>query len=163
LKRLLKPSFECEGAADGEAAQRLIRGDAFALVLLDLDLPKVDGFQVLEHIKEHRPLVPVVIVSADARPDSIITAKPFEDARGLTGRLQRAVSQALSPKAVSELLLVLEDERRPLPRYTDARQIVLAQFQRTYLERLMKASSGNLSAASRLSGIDRANLRRALG
>jgi DNA-binding protein Fis len=38
----------------------------------------------------------------------------------------------------------------------------MTEFQRTYLERLMRDSKGNLSAASRLSGIDRANLRRAL-
>jgi DNA-binding NtrC family response regulator len=172
LRRLLKPAFDCEGVGDGEQAQRIIQHNAFDMVLLDLSLPHVDGFQLLAELRQHKPHVPVVILSADARPDTIITAmrrgacdyvvKPFNDVRGLTARLQRAHEQSLGSRTIADLLLVLEDEQRPLPRYSEARQIVLTQFQRVYLGRLMREAGGNLSAASRLSGIDRANLRRAL-
>jgi two-component system response regulator HydG len=46
--------------------------------------------------------------------------------------------------------------------YSDARAEVLREFDRAYLEELMQATAGNLSAAARRSGIDRSNLRRML-
>jgi two-component system, NtrC family, response regulator HydG len=46
--------------------------------------------------------------------------------------------------------------------YSEARAEVLREFDRAYLEELMQATGGNLSAASRRSGIDRSNLRRML-
>ena len=172
LKRLLKPTFDCEGVNDSEEALRVIHDGVFDLAVVDVELPRIDGFALLERYKQLRPQLPVVMLSGDARPNTIIGAmrrgacdfvvKPFEDARGLPARLMSAVTRALSPRAITELLLVLEDSKKPLPRYSEARQSVLHEFQRSYLERLMREAGGNLSAASRLSGIDRANLRRAL-
>jgi transcriptional regulator of acetoin/glycerol metabolism len=46
--------------------------------------------------------------------------------------------------------------------YSQARADLLRDFDRTYLQALMTASEGNLSAAARRSGIDRSNLRRML-
>jgi two-component system response regulator HydG len=46
--------------------------------------------------------------------------------------------------------------------YSQARADVLRDFDRAYLEELMRATEGNLSAAARRSGIDRSNLRRML-
>ena len=46
--------------------------------------------------------------------------------------------------------------------YSEARSEVMRDFDRAYLEELMQATGGNLSAAARRSGIDRSNLRRML-
>jgi two-component system response regulator HydG len=46
--------------------------------------------------------------------------------------------------------------------YSQARADLLRDFDRAYLEELMHATEGNLSAAARRSGIDRSNLRRML-
>jgi two-component system response regulator HydG len=46
--------------------------------------------------------------------------------------------------------------------YSEARAALLRDFDRSYLEELMRVSEGNLSAAARRSGIDRSNLRRML-
>ncbi len=172
LKRLLKPAFDCEGCSDGDTAIAKLRDGEWAVALLDLDIPPIDGWAVLDHVRTKMPSLPVVMLSADGRPDTIISAmrrgacdfvvKPFENPRGLAARLQNAATQGLGPHTITELLMVLEDHNKPLPRYSEARQTVLAEFTRAYLERLMREAGGNLSAASRLSGIDRANLRRAL-
>jgi DNA-binding response OmpR family regulator len=56
--------FQVEEAADGEAAVRLARERAPALILLDLRLPRIDGLQALAQIREADPQVAVVIVAA---------------------------------------------------------------------------------------------------
>jgi transcriptional regulator of acetoin/glycerol metabolism len=46
--------------------------------------------------------------------------------------------------------------------YGKAREQCLRAFERAYLSRLLEAAAGSISQASRLSGMDRANLRRLL-
>jgi DNA-binding response OmpR family regulator len=58
--------FTVDAAGDGhEGLRRAVLG-AYDLVVLDLLLPKLDGLAVLRELQQHRPEVPVVIVSARA-------------------------------------------------------------------------------------------------
>ena len=50
-------------AADGEAAMDLV-GPSTKAVLLDLHMPKWDGFRCLEYLKENHPGVPAIVLSA---------------------------------------------------------------------------------------------------
>src|SRR5262249_47154767 len=55
-----------ETARDGEEAIALLETSAFDLVLLDVMMPKVDGFQVLTWLKDQARLrdLPVIMISA---------------------------------------------------------------------------------------------------
>jgi DNA-binding response OmpR family regulator len=53
-------------AEDGEQAQLRVDEADFDLVVLDLVLPKVDGFEVLNHIRTQKRSLPVLILSARA-------------------------------------------------------------------------------------------------
>jgi two-component system copper resistance phosphate regulon response regulator CusR len=56
--------FSVDGAGDGKAGvDRAVRG-AYDLVILDLLLPKLDGFAVLRQLQNRLPELPIVIVSA---------------------------------------------------------------------------------------------------
>ncbi|MBK7661364.1 MAG: response regulator transcription factor [Betaproteobacteria bacterium] len=55
-------------AASGDEAERLLVPDAFDLVLLDLGLPRVDGFEVLRRMRERRVKVPVLVLTARDAP-----------------------------------------------------------------------------------------------
>jgi len=46
--------------------------------------------------------------------------------------------------------------------YKQAREHAIGQFERTYFERLLRRTDGNLSEAARIAGLDRSNLRRTL-
>jgi DNA-binding response OmpR family regulator len=49
-----KERFAVESIADGrKAAERIERGDAVDLVLLDVMLPYTDGFELLEKLRAH--------------------------------------------------------------------------------------------------------------
>lgn len=57
---------EITTVADGAEALRLLDTRQFDLVLLDIKMPRVDGFDVLKHIQNTPSLsrIPVVIVSS---------------------------------------------------------------------------------------------------
>jgi DNA-binding response OmpR family regulator len=58
--------YAVDVACDGEQAQSLVDEAEFDLVILDLVLPKLDGFEVLNHIRTRNPSLPVMILSGRA-------------------------------------------------------------------------------------------------
>ena len=67
---LAQEGFQVEEAQNGaEAIRALARprspSDGLCLMLLDLTLPQVNGFDVLRHCGQEESHVPVVVVSAD--------------------------------------------------------------------------------------------------
>src|SRR5215470_18512154 len=63
-----------ETAHDGEDAIARLKTDRFDLVLLDVQMPKVDGYQVLAWIKEQAELrdLPVIMISALNEMSSVV-------------------------------------------------------------------------------------------
>jgi len=55
--------FEVDEAEDGEAAIQHLKHREVDLILLDLQMPVVDGFDVLCYIQEHRRSLPVILLS----------------------------------------------------------------------------------------------------
>ena len=60
---LEQDGMEVECAYDGEEALRLATEHAYDKILLDLMLPKMDGFEVCQHIREFSD-VPIVMLTA---------------------------------------------------------------------------------------------------
>jgi DNA-binding response OmpR family regulator len=95
MRNALKRILEAEGyrvslACDGLELSRVLEGSRLDLILLDVNLPWVDGLEMCRLIKGHQALsmVPVIMVSArkgqedisagiDAGADDYIT-KPFD-------------------------------------------------------------------------------------
>ncbi len=70
LANLLKQRLEREGfgvavARDGEEGLKLLREQRFSLLLLDIILPKISGFELMETMRADPQLgqVPVIIIS----------------------------------------------------------------------------------------------------
>src|SRR5450432_2951484 len=68
---LLTRSLELQGhsiasAENGRIALEMLRGESFDLVLLDMEMPEMDGFQVLEQLVNDRRLrdLPVIVTSS---------------------------------------------------------------------------------------------------
>ncbi|AKM39428.1 transcriptional regulator [Burkholderia contaminans FFH2055] len=80
--------FAVDHMADGEAADHVLRTQDYALVILDLGLPKLDGLEVLRRLRARRNPVPVLILTAHGSVEDRVKgldlgaddylAKPFE-------------------------------------------------------------------------------------
>lgn len=60
------------GAASGEIGLALIESEDFAMVLLDLRMPGMDGFEALHHIRardDAKAQIPVIVLTADTAVD----------------------------------------------------------------------------------------------
>lgn len=69
--KLLMSGYDVVSAEDGEEGESLITSESPDLVLLDIVLPKKDGFQILEDLKKDGVIVPIVIISNSGQPVEI--------------------------------------------------------------------------------------------
>lgn len=65
VEKFIKLGFDAEAAVDGEEGLNKILKNKYDLVLLDMILPKMDGFKVLEEVRNHPPLknLPIIVAS----------------------------------------------------------------------------------------------------
>jgi CheY-like chemotaxis protein len=80
LRTVLSSELESEGyviatAADGDEAISILQGKSFDLVLLDIKMPRVDGFEVLRFIKERYPATKVIMLTGFADLKNAIESK----------------------------------------------------------------------------------------
>ena len=87
-RALKQSSHMVQRAAGGQEADRSLAANEYDLVLLDLGLPQMDGFEVLKRLRARRNKVPVLILTVrdsvedrvaglDLGADDYLT-KPFE-------------------------------------------------------------------------------------
>lgn len=101
---LTSKGFEVIGVSNGKAALEAVEQDAPDLVLLDIMLPEMDGFEVCKHIKQNPATrqIPVIMLTAkktredmergrEVGADCYIT-KPFKSAMVIE-TIQRYMSQ----------------------------------------------------------------------
>ncbi|MBI4252908.1 response regulator [Candidatus Uhrbacteria bacterium] len=61
--KLAFAGFESKAAGNGEEGLALLEKETFDLVLLDIIMPKIDGFAVLEALKEKKIKTPVIVLT----------------------------------------------------------------------------------------------------
>ncbi len=65
-RRLERQGYRVTVAVDGVQALELLDHEDFSLILLDIMLPQMNGYQVLEHLKADQSLnhIPVIVTTA---------------------------------------------------------------------------------------------------
>jgi two-component system, sensor histidine kinase and response regulator len=118
-RRLSRQGHTVVTASNGDDALALMRGTAFDLVLLDIMMPDMDGYEVLRRLKSDDDLrhVPVVMISAVDEMQSVVRciaagaedylAKPFDPTL-----LQARIGACLEKKRSHDRETVLFDELR---------------------------------------------------
>ena len=88
VNKLKKEGFRTDDVASGEEAIELMQTKAPDLILLDLILPNMDGFEVIQHLKKDPRLanIPVLILSNLGEKKDIEKAEGF----GVEGFLIKA-------------------------------------------------------------------------
>ena len=111
-------------AGDGAAAIELLSSTDVEIVMTDLKMPNVDGFQLLAWLAQHRPSTPVIVMTAFGTPtmqDQVVDngalhfiEKPFDVVAA-----RRTIHRILTNRdnvttiALPDLLRMIMLERRP--------------------------------------------------
>jgi DNA-binding NtrC family response regulator len=72
---LSSEGYEVRTAGDGDEAISGLQKETFDLVLLDIRMPRVNGFEVLKYVKEKHPKTKVVMLTGFADLKNAIESK----------------------------------------------------------------------------------------
>lgn len=70
---LKQGGYAVDWVSNGAAADEALKDDVFGLLILDLGLPKMDGFEVLRRLRARNPGLPVLILSGREQPEEKVT------------------------------------------------------------------------------------------
>lgn len=65
---LAQTGYKCECAFDGEQGANMIERKVYNLILLDVMLPKINGFELMEYIKSYN--TPVIFITAKSETNN---------------------------------------------------------------------------------------------
>ncbi len=146
-KGLQQSGYEIDIAADGEEGYDKIRNDNYDLILLDLMLPKMSGFDLIPLIRKSKPAIPIIAVTARSSVEDRVQGlnlgcddyliKPFSLAE-LLARIQVQLRRG-DPSAALELRaadLILNPLKRRVTRGGKAIELSNKEF--FLLEYLLK-------------------------
>jgi len=113
-----------ETAEDGQQALEMLRAQPFDVVLLDLIMPKMDGYQVLAEMRRDAALrrIPVIVISSTDEMDSIVRCIEM----GATDYLTKPFDPLLLHARIRASLASLHEERMAVLREQFA-QVTAAQ------------------------------------
>jgi CheY-like chemotaxis protein/predicted regulator of Ras-like GTPase activity (Roadblock/LC7/MglB family) len=112
-------------ARDGREAISILESDKIHLVVTDLRMPEVDGFELLAHLRRTRPELPVIVMTALGHaetsgrldPEGVLEclSKPFDVAvlqRKIHEKLAQRVTGRVENISLASFLQLLEMERK---------------------------------------------------
>lgn len=73
-RALVTEGYEVTKAADGSAGVEMLQSGTFDIVLTDLMMPGMDGFAVLDWIRENQPKVQVIVITGFATVTKAVSA-----------------------------------------------------------------------------------------
>ena len=80
IKQCIENKYEVEQVYDGEEGILYAKQNIYDVIILDLMLPRVDGYSVLETLRENKVYTPVLILTAkDSLNDKVLGFKKGAD------------------------------------------------------------------------------------
>lgn len=178
LKRgLLEAGYEVDTAFDGESGLRLAASGVYDLVLLDINLPGINGLELCKRLREKDEVTPVLMLTALGMSEDIVTgleagaddymAKPFRfnelyaRVKALTRR-KKITSASLTPEAGKVHLeffklddLVIDFDGKEVKRANKAIQLTAREYALLeYLARNKGRVRSRLEIAEAVWGLD---------
>jgi two-component system chemotaxis response regulator CheY len=104
VRNLLKESgfSEADEAEDGVVALQKLRNGNFDFVVTDINMPNMNGFQLLTEMKQDEKLknIPVLMVTAEARKEDIVLAAQ----QGAAGYIVKPFTKATLEEKLTHIL-----------------------------------------------------------
>jgi len=116
LKRgLSSEGFELSVAPDGFIALEMVSAHSFALIILDIMLPGINGLDLCKQIKKNHPQIPIIMLTALSSTENIVTGldngaddylvKPFKIAE-LSARIRMLLRRHTGLQQADEIITV---------------------------------------------------------
>ncbi len=153
LKGFKEAGFAVDHCADGEDGLHMALSEPYDAAIVDIMLPKLDGFSLIDELRRHKNTTPIIILSAKRSVDDRIKGlqtgsddylvKPFSFAE-LLARVQALIRRASGAAEPSSLVVGdLSMDLRTRKVLRGRKKIDLPPLEFSLLEYLMR-NAGNV-------------------
>ena len=155
-KGLEAEHYAVDVAIDGELARQMAAASNYDLIILDLNLPKLDGIGVLQAIRPNQPSLPVLVLTARSRIEDRVQSldtgaddcltKPFSFTE-LSARVRALLRRG--PRTVDTVLRVADLELDRVARRVEraGKMVELTSKEFALLEYLMRNAGRRVTRA----------------
>jgi DNA-binding NtrC family response regulator len=160
LDELPRMGFEADGARTGEAAERLMRESPVDIVMLDLNLPVMDGMMFLDRLRQHDKRTAVIIMTGFGSLEAAQRAIHHDVAAFLTkpchlGDIEQALDRARRKLEETQMEPATSEEMAE-PQGPPGG--TMAEIERQAILEALRRNGNNRSAAAVELGISRRTL-----
>jgi len=159
--------FAVECTDMGYEALEMVRCDEYDLILLDLMIPDIDGYELIQHLQACGLSIPIIVLSASCQPQAKVRAfalgvddfitRPFNNAE-LTARMQAVLRRGKACNAPVLSIGGLQLNPQAKQASVDGAPVALSSQEYAVLELLVqrqgKAVSKDAFLSRLFSGID---------
>ena len=157
---LKKEGYRIQSVSDGEAALKAAENEKPDLILLDVLMPGMDGYEVCRRIKDNQNLsdIPVIFISILNETKDIVKAlksggvdyltKPF-NYEEVTARVNTHIKLYKQSSELHELNIILSDSQEQLKNFAAHLQIIREE-ERTLLAREIHDELGQILVALKI-------------
>jgi DNA-binding response OmpR family regulator len=147
-KLLAAEGYYCQTAVNAEEARRILEGDPFDLVVLDVGLPDQDGFTLCRQIRARHRMPILFLTARDDNADKVVglevgaddyLTKPFaprELVARIRAQLRRATEYSQPPEMSQQIRvgdLVVDVDRRDAFRQGEPTHLTEREFELLHL------------------------------
>jgi len=156
LRMILKDHFPLLFATNGKEAVEKVLSDSADLVIMDMKMPVMDGMEALRRMKEHNPLLPVIMVTGYGTIDTAVEAmkvgafdyitKPF-DSFALLEKVKKALEQGKTDPDSQRMLHQIQETSNRLAEQQENLQKQIVQLSKlSTIGMLAQGMAHNLSS-----------------
>ncbi|PLX09611.1 MAG: hypothetical protein C0598_11835 [Marinilabiliales bacterium] len=134
--------YQIAYAQNGKQALKITSSQMFDLILLDIMMPDMDGYEVCKYLKKNKETnsIPIIFLTAKADMDSIVKGfeiggqdyitKPFNSAE-LLARVKTQIQLQVQKKQLKEANIVLEKEVQERTKQLQKANLLLEKLDKT--------------------------------
>jgi PAS domain S-box-containing protein len=114
--------YEADIAANGKIAIEILKNNSYSIILMDLHMPEMDGFEATKYIREiMKSQIPIIALTADVTTSDLQKCKVF----GMNDYISKPLDEELLHRKIIEL--VNETSNRQESESDDKRNIIYHQ------------------------------------
>lgn len=108
-RRLIDSGYKCTTAVDGSSALKILKSEPVDLVLLDINMPRKSGVEVLKEIQTKHPNTAVIMVTAIAEVETAINCMKMGAYDYIIKPVDSKILQISISRALEKRKLILEN------------------------------------------------------
>ena len=144
MKTLLEEfGFEMEIAANGKLAIEKLRNNTYDIILMDLQMPEMNGFEATEHIRnELKSLIPIIALTADVTTVDVEKCK----AVGMNDYISKPIDEkVLYTKIIKYLKKTEKPKNNEMEPKENAQTQAIKCTSLDYLKKLTKNNTASIN------------------